>query len=318
MDPDLLVGDIGGTNGRFGLVDPDGLRPRRVLVEEGAAHASFAAALAAYLDKTGARPRRAALAVAGPVGEDGRARVTNRPSWEMDPRDLKRRFGFDDVLVINDFVAQAASLPHLDPSETVPIGAASPRGDVKAAVGPGTGLGVAALIPDGGGWRPLASEGGHVDFAPLDAVEAAAFEIIRRKTGRVSAEHVVSGPGLALLHDALAEAEGLSLPGIAPGEIAAAAAAGEPQALATARLFLTMLARFAGDVALTFGARGGVHLCGGVTPNLMPVLDPEAFRAAFEAKSPHEAMMRGIATVVVTSPVAGLVGAAAVATRARG
>ena len=79
-----------------------------------------------------------------------------------------------------------------------------------------------------------------------------------------------------------------------------------------------MLARFAGDVALTFGARGGVHLCGGVTPNLMPVLDPEAFRAAFEAKSPHEAMMRGIATVVVTSPVAGLVGAAAVATRARG
>lgn len=312
----VLVGDIGGTNGRFGLVDDGALRPDRIESEPGDAHERFEDALGAFLEKTGEKPDRAALAVAGPVDDRGHARITNRQNWVIDPDALKQRFGFSDVLVMNDFVAQAASLPHLSDDETVSLGAARPRRAVKAAVGPGTGLGVAALLPEGeDGWQPLPSEGGHVEFAPVTAEEAAAFKIIRRAMGRVSAEYVVSGPGLARLHDALAEAQGKPAPGLKPAEITEAAVKGEREALATAKLFLTMLARFAGDMALTFGAHGGVYFCGGVAPHLLPVLDVKAFRAAFEAKSPHDEMMSRTATVVVTSPIAGLIGASAMAAR---
>lgn len=311
----VLVGDIGGTNGRFGLVEDGGLRPSGIEIEPGEAHETFEAALAAYLDRLDARPRRAAFAIAGPIGDDGRGVLTNRRNWIVDPQALKSRFGFDEVLAMNDFVAQAASLPHLEADETVLIGDAAPRRDVKAAVGPGTGLGVAALLPEGDGWRPLPSEGGHVEFAAVDARETTAFEILRRRLGRISAEYVVSGPGLARLHDALAEAEGRAPPGLDPSAITKAAMEGEAEAAATAALFLAMLARFAGDMALTFGAKGGVYLCGGVAPHLLPILDAAAFRAAFEAKAPHDGLMRATATVVVTSPVAGLVGCAAMAAR---
>lgn len=314
----VLVGDIGGTNGRFGLVGDDRLRPDGVVSEPGEAHATFEAALGAALDRLGGRPSRAALAVAGPVGEDGRAVITNRRGWTIDPERLKARFGFAEVLVINDFVAQAAALPHLDASETAQIGDAPPRRAVKAAVGPGTGLGVAALLPDGPDWRPMASEGGHVEFAPVSAREAAAFAILRRSFERISAEHVVSGPGLARLHDALAEIDGGAPSGLDPAAIAAQALGGEARASETVALFLSMLARFAGDMALTFGAAGGVYLCGGVAPHLLPALDPAAFRAAFEAKAPHGPLMREIATVVVTSGRAGLIGAAAIAAARRG
>jgi glucokinase len=312
----VLVGDIGGTNGRFGLLEDGGLRPERIESEPGDAHKRFEDALGAFLEKAEQKPDRAALAVAGPVDDRGNARITNRQSWMIDPEALKKRFGFSDVLVMNDFVAQAASLPHLDDGETVFVGAPHPRRAVKAAVGPGTGLGVAALLPEGeDGWRPLPSEGGHVEFAPVTDEEAAAFEIIRKAMGRVSAEYVVSGPGLARLHDALAEARGAPAPGLKPAEITEAAVKGEREALATAKLFLTMLARFAGDMALTFGAHGGVYFCGGVAPRLLPVLDARAFRVAFEAKSPHDEMMSRTATVVVTSPIAGLIGASAMAAR---
>lgn len=307
-----LVGDIGGTHGRFAEVEPGAVTPRAVGVEDGDDHARFEDAVAAYLEKSGARPARAAFAVAGPVSDGRHARITNRQSWEIDADALERRFGFERVAVMNDFVAQAASLPHLPADEVRTIGAPTgERQGVKVAVGPGTGLGVAALVPVNGRWTPLASEGGHIEFAAVDAREAAAFKIIRRARGRVSAEDVVSGPGLARLHDALAEADGHAAPGLDAPAVTAAAVDGDAAALATVTLFLTMLARFAGDMALTFGASGGVYLCGGVVPRLLPMLDAAAFRAVFEAKGPHRAMMAATATMVVTSPVAGLIGAAA-------
>lgn len=313
----LLVGDIGGTNGRFGVVDGRATRPDEVAVEQGDAHASFEDAVAAYLEKLGETPPRAAFAVAGPLDAAGRGRITNRPAWTIDPDALARRFGFERVLTMNDFVAQAASLPHLRQDELSPIGAAVPREATKAALGPGTGLGVAALVrePDGG-WLPLAGEGGHVELAAGDAREAAAIEIVRRATRRVEAETLLSGPGLPRLHAALGELDGRTAAGrVTAPELVAAARDGEPAARETVRLFLTMLARFAGDMALVFGARGGVYLCGGVTPRLLPLIDEAAFRAAFEAKAPHDGLMREISTIVVTSPVAGLIGCAAAARR---
>lgn len=316
-DGALLVGDIGGTNGRFAVVSGDSLGPEHVGVEPGDDHESFEGAVAAYLEKLGRSPQRAAFAVAGPVTDGRVARITNRKAWEIDAGALEQRFGFQRVDVFNDFVAQAASLPHLGASDLVKIGDAAPRAAAKAALGPGTGLGVAGLLPEpGGGWRPVESEGGHVEFAAIDAQEAAAFEILRRARGRVSAEDVVSGPGLVRLHHAFAMIEGRTGALSSPAEITDAAKGGDAAALATIASFLSMLARFAGDVGLTFGARGGVYLCGGVAPRLVEFLDPASFRAAFEAKEPHRAMMEGIATVIVTSPVAGLVGAAAEAKRA--
>ncbi|WP_164919670.1 glucokinase [Hansschlegelia zhihuaiae] len=308
----LLVADIGGTHGRFGLLEGDGLRPGGVGIEEGDAHATFEDAVAAYLGKAGARPDRAVFAVAGPV-DGGRARITNRPNWTIDAGSLRRRFGFAQVTLLNDFAAQALCLPHLEPDETRRIGGARPRAGVKAAVGPGTGLGVAALLPEGNGWRALAGEGGHVEFAAVTPREAAAFEVIRKARGRVSAEDVLSGPGLARLHDAFAAIDGETEPGLQPGEVVASAGSGGARAAATVDAFLDMLARFCGDVALTFGAWGGVHLCGGVAPRLLDRLDAARFRSCFEAKPPHGERLSAVATLVVLSPIAGLIGCAAAA-----
>ncbi|MGA0533138.1 glucokinase [Hansschlegelia sp. KR7-227] len=307
----LIVGDIGGTNSRFGLVDGASPRPRGVGAQPNARHESFDDALAAYLAGAPERPKRAAFAVAGPI--DGRtARLTNRAGWAIDADALARRFGFDAVTLMNDFAAQAAALPHLGPDEVAAIGDVGPSGDAnKAAVGPGTGLGVAALLRVDGQWLPLATEGGHVELAATDAIEWEAFAALRRTLGRVSAEDVLAGPGLARLHGALALARGEAEDSAEPAELTARASEGDARARATITLFLTMLARFAGDVALNYGANGGVYLCGGVAPKLLPFVDAPAFRAAFEAKRPHEERMRKIATLVVTAAEAGLIGCAA-------
>jgi len=303
---DLLVGDIGGTNSRFGLVPPGGLRPYAIATAPDEAYAAFEDAVAAYLQQTGETPGRAVFAVAGPV-RNGAAHLTNR-DWTIDAAALSRRFGFAAVEVVNDFVAQAASLPHLAPDDLRRIGGPEPRPEaVKAAVGPGTGLGVAALLRVEGKWLPVPSEGGHVELAAVSDREAGAFAEIRRRHGRVSAEHVLSGPGLARLHHALHGGAEL-----AAAAVTERATQQDAAALETIEIFLRLLARFAGDVALTFGA-GAVYFCGGVLPKLIGFVDAGAFRSSFEAKGPHLGMMRETATLLVTSPVAGLVGCAALA-----
>lgn len=306
---DLLVGDVGGTNCRFGLVRPGDLQASAIETMRDDRFAAFEDAVAAYLEMTGARPERAVVAVAGPV-RDGAASLTNR-AWTIDAAALARRFGLGAVELVNDFVAQAASLPHLPPDALRRIGGPEPRPDAtKAAVGPGTGLGVAALVRAGGEWLPVPSEGGHVELAAVNDREAAAFAQIRSAHGRVSAEHVLSGPGLARLHQALHG--GAELPA---AQVSERAGRQDPAALETVRIFLSILARFSGDVALTFGA-GAVYFCGGVLPRLIGFVDPEAFRSGFEAKGPHAEMMRETATLLVTSPVAGLIGCAALARQA--
>ncbi|MET0312764.1 MAG: glucokinase [Hansschlegelia sp.] len=308
----LLVGDIGGTNCRFGLADGEDHRPDAMQIEHGDDYPAFEDAVAAYLEGGGARPDRAAFAIAGPVsGRKGR--LTNRTKWVFDADALEKRFGFARVDLVNDFVAQAASLPYLDASELAAIGDARPTDATKAALGPGTGLGVAGLMRVGERWIPIPSEGGHIELAATTEREAAILSIVRRSVGRVSAEALNSGIGMPRLHAALAELEGRALDLTETPQIVAAAQEGEPAAVETATLFLTMFARFAGDMALVFGAHGGVYVCGGVVPRLKTLIDPATFRAAFEAKAPHEAMMRQIATILVSSDVSGLVGCAAIA-----
>ncbi|WP_020179563.1 glucokinase [Methylopila sp. M107] len=310
----LLVGDIGGTNCRFALAGDD-LRPTDAGVEPGDAHPDLESAIGAYLEKSGARADVAAFAVASPIVAGRPTRLTNRRDWVVDPNAIARRFGFARVIVMNDFVAQAASLPRLGPDELVPIGDAAPAEGLKVAVGPGTGLGVAALAPDGTGWRPLPGEGGHIELAAIDEREWAALGVVRRALGRVEAEAVLSGPGMVRLHVALAEIDGAAAPEKTSAEIVALAENGDARALETTDRFVAMFARFCGDLALLYAAEGGVYVCGGIAPRMLKLIDATAFRSAFEAKGSYDAMLRNIATSIVIAPAPGLLGCAAEAWR---
>ncbi|HEY6993030.1 MAG TPA: glucokinase [Xanthobacteraceae bacterium] len=303
-----LLADIGGSKSRFALANSAG-RPERLLVVDNDAVADLDAAVARYLEETGARPRAATLAVAGPV--DGEEVVlTNRTSWRFRRGELARRFGFTRLRVVNDFEAVAWALPRLGAAETRPLGRPlQPREGVKLVLGPGTGLGVAALLPANGRWHVVASEGGHAAFGPQAADEVEVFARLRADCGAVSAERVLSGPGLLRLARALDPRAACH----APETIAASALAREPSAQATARLFVRLLGRFAGSLALTFKALGGVYVTGGVASGLGPLLDEPAFRSAFEAHPPYEALLASIPTLLITCEEPGLIGCAALA-----
>jgi len=306
----VLLADIGGSKSRFALAN-SAARPERILVIDNDTVADLEGAVTRYLDETGAQPRAATLAVAGPIDGEEIA-LTNR-AWRFRRNDFSRRFGFSHLRVVNDFEAIAWALPSLGAAETRLLGSASlPRGKasgVKLVLGPGTGLGVAALLPADGCWHVLASEGGHAAFGPQAADEAEVFARLRQECGAVSAEAVLSGPGLVRLARALDpraachEAE----------TIAASALAREPSAQAAARLFVRLLGRFAGDLALTFKALGGVYIAGGVAGGLGPLLDEPQFRAAFEAHPPYQRLLEAIPTLLITCEEPGLIGCAAVA-----
>jgi len=282
----ILVADIGGTHARFGIVRSRGEVPRELRTIPGQEHESLRSALRAYLSSlSGEHPRRGCIAVAGPV-EPGRFILTNRPQWNTPLSDLKSAFGLDVLDVINDFEALAAALPLLAPGELEPIGEPSAlrMAGSLAVVGPGTGLGVGAAIKTVSGWRALPGEGGHVELASPDPRAIAAIAAAARHFGRVSAERFLSGPGLKLLHVTLGEVDGIPREPQDASAIAASAGAGDAAALDTIAVFFRLLASFAGDVALMFGARGGIFLSGGVTARLKPHIDVHAFRRDFENK----------------------------------
>src|SRR3979411_857480 len=193
-----LLADIGGTKSRFALANAAG-RPERICVGENDTVPDREAAVARYLDETGARPRAATLAIAGPIdGEE--VALTNR-AWRFRSGEFAHRVGVSHLRIVNDFEAIAWALRNLAPTDTRPLGTpVPPRDGVKVVLGPGTGLGVAALLPAGGHWRVVASEGGHASFGPQAADEVEVFSRLRDDCdGVVSAETVLSGPGLVRL-----------------------------------------------------------------------------------------------------------------------
>lgn len=307
MSP-TLVADIGGSKSRFALADSSGNLERVVVIENDTV-ADLEAAVARYLEETGACPRAATLAVAAPV--DGEEVVlTNRKAWRLRRREFAERFGFLHLRVLNDFEAIAWALPHLGAAHTRPLGKPeAPREGVKVVLGPGTGLGVAALVAVNGRWHVVASEGGHASFGPQAPDEIDVFAKVRDEYGVVSAEAVLSGPGLVRLARALDPRAGCH----APETIVASALAREPSAQAAARLFVRLLGRFAGGLALTFKALGGVYIAGGVACGFGPLLDEPQFRAAFEAHPPHANLLKTIPTLLITCEQPGLIGCAALA-----
>ncbi|MEV4102798.1 glucokinase [Nonomuraea sp. NPDC049649] len=301
-----LVADIGGTNARFGLVTAPGAAPSQVAVMPGAGYPTLSDAVAAYLAEHagGARPGAACLAVAGPIDGD-RYQLTNSP-WAGSVRDLDVPY----AKLLNDFEALAVSLPHLGAGELVSLGGPAPSHGVKAVLGPGTGLGVGGLVPAGQGWVALPGEGGHVTVPAADDRE---LEIVRalRAEGldQVVAEHVLSGPGLARLHRALARVHGADAPPLVAAEIVARL--DDPLCSETVEVFCGMLGSFAGNVALTLGARGGVYLGGGVLPRIVERVCASSFRARFTANPDMSAYLSGIGTSLIVAAQPALTGAAA-------
>lgn len=314
-----LVGDIGGTNARFGLFD--GTAVRRVRTLAGADHATLEAAVEAYLGavSVAARPRRAALAVACPVTGD-RVRLTNQ-IWEFSIEEARRRLALDRLEVLNDFEALALALPLLDATGTRSIREGTPEpGEPLALLGPGTGLGVGGLIPVQGRWVPLATEGGHRDLAAADDREWEIVRAVSRRYGHVSVERVLSGPGLVNIYRALMDLDGETGEDPAPAVIvrraAGAAGADAGRAREAVRLFSAWLGAVAGDLALTLGARGGVFLGGGMLPKMGPVFDDAAFVRRFLDKGRFRAYLEPVPIRVIVERQAALRGAAQALTEA--
>lgn len=308
-----LLADIGGTHARFSVLGPEG-PPSTPVVLRASRFADFRSALDAFLDGEGAGRdfSAAAVCVAGPVTEKG-VTLTNS-GWRLSRETLREATGAEDARIVNDFTAVALALTELGEADLRKLGGdAAERGAAKAVLGPGTGLGVSGLVPDGcGGYAPLAGEGGHVDLAPAGAREMAVLERLAERFGHVSAERVLSGPGLQNLFTAVSDDGRGEAP--APKDIAAMAKAGSSAAAAEAvALFTGWLGAVAGNLALTLGARGGVYIGGGVVPAWGEDFDAASFRARFEAKGRFRDYMRGIPTWVITHPHPAFVGLAALA-----
>ena len=313
FDFPVLVADVGGTNARFSLkATPEAALCPPVHVRTGD-YAGLGEAIEAILPKLAERPRAVIACGAGPI-VDGKLKLSNAP-WLIDGREIGARLGLGGGLLLNDFEAQALSLPVIPDAWTRHIGPRLPQAEgPRLILGPGTGLGVAALIEAGGRHTPVSSEFCHMGFGPASDEEWAIWPHLERAHGRITTESVVCGQGLARVYRARLLAKGVEPQFDDPAAVTAAALA-DPQSEAAegVRLYWRIVGRLAGDAAIAFVARGGVTLAGGVLPRLVDLLDDAAFRAAFEDKAPVEALARAIPTRLVTHADSVLVGMAAIA-----
>ncbi len=313
IDETALVADVGGTHARFALVSGGSMAPQLLAKVACADYPRLDAAIADQLDRLppALRPRRAAIAVAAVVSSDV-VRLTNL-DWEFSVEELRQGLDLDELLLLNDFEALAWSLPQLRDDELRRVGGgrADPRGP-RAVIGPGTGLGVSGLIPCRGGWAAIRGEGGHVSFSPADERELALLACVWKDFPHVSAERLVSGIGLPMLHRAVCRVDGLPYRELPVAEIAQHARDGtDAGCAATIASFGAMLGTLAGNLALTLGATGGVYIGGGIVPKLGAAFERSAFRERFESKGRFASHNAAIPTWVIHAETPALVGAAA-------
>ena len=301
----ILVGDVGGTRTRFALAARRNGDFEIASVETSPTTPDVAAKVARYL--AGRSVESAAFGAAGPVGAESAIRLTNA-GVQLVATELASAAGLPHVLLVNDFRAIAAGIPHLPPDSLQPCGGGDPvAGEAFVVLGPGTGLGTAIGTPGAGAWNVIQGDGGHADLAPVDDEELEIWQRLRSAHGRVSAETVLSGPGLERLYAVIAGRR------LGAAEIDAAAWRGEPDAVRTHALFTRSLGRVAGNLALVAGARGGVYLAGGILPRWSGRLDVAAFRRAFEDKGQYAAWLRAIPCFLIMHPHPGLLGLAVLA-----
>jgi len=310
----ILIGDIGGTNARFSILLDAYAEPKPFPNVRTADYPTIDDAIQKIvLDTSSVQPRSAILAIAGPI--DGDEIDLTNCDWVVRPKGMIADLGFEDVLVVNDFEAQALAVAALSDEYREALGTSNePHMASRVVLGPGTGLGVAGLVYARHMWFPVPGEGGHVDVGPRSERDFQIFPHLKRIEGRVSAEEILSGRGVVNIYQAVCAADGVQPAFSDPADITAHGLNGtNSQAVETLSLFATYLGRVAGDMALIFMARGGVYLAGGISQKIIPALKGPEFRAAFEDKAPHTELMGTIPTFVVTHPQAALAGLASFA-----
>ena len=301
-----LLADLGATNSRFAISSSAG-RVRRVRIYPADNFKTPLAAIRHYLSELprSQQPSEGVLAVAAPI-VGGRVRFVNR-GWSFDIETLRKAVGLKRLIVLNDLEAQAYALLDLTRSDCSRIGRGrAARGAPILAIGPGTGLGMAALIPHHTHPHVIAGEGGHATLAANDSEEERVLALLRKRFGHASVERALSGPGLSALYTALSPRGRGAL---SPPEVARRAQArSDSVAVGSAKLFSRLLGGFCGDMALAFGALGGVYLVGGVVPGLGRAFDTSAFRTAFEAKGRYRDYLARVPVFLVKRNDLGLRG----------
>ena len=313
MSASSLIIDIGGTNARV-AVAADG-EPQDVSVHSTSEVVDLKTFLQSVVEARGVERGQLGLALPGPVrGEKGaRESFWWREAWHVDEAGLCQALNLESVFLMNDFAAQALALPHLRAEDLVRLGdtGQAQEGGNRVVVGPGTGLGVAGLVPGGHGrFIPIVGEGGHVDFAPSTDEEVVIFKVLQKHYGHVSPERVISGPGLEALYHAIGALREESFAEKSAPQIAEAAESGDGIARHAISMMSALLGAVAGDLALSFGATAGVFISGGVIPALGSLFDEEAFRRRFEEKGRFTFYTEAIPTWLITRDHPGLLGLA--------
>jgi glucokinase len=317
----ILAGDIGATNTRLAWFDVSNgaLVPGVARTYPSRQQASLDAIVATFLTEAPGRIRHACLGIAGPVRE-GHVEATNLP-WVVDARSLALQLGLDRVVLVNDLEANAwglAALPDTD-FAVLQAGVAAPTGNA-AVISAGTGLGEAGLVWDGRCHRPVASEGGHADWAPRDEVQVALWRFLGAEVGHVSVERVLSGPGLHNIYRFLRDGQGLAEPdwladllrNEAPAPvIGRVGLEGRAEICVRALgLFVAIYGAEAGNLGLRMLATAGVYLGGGIAPRILPALRNPAFLGAFTGKGRFRPLLEEMPVRVVLNDQAALLGAA--------
>lgn len=307
----LLVADIGGTNARFALVVSGEKRLSQFMNLPTRDYSGIVPAACEYLGQLSCElPSRACIAVACPVWGDTVSLTNNDWSFSID--EVRQSLKMGQLMVVNDFKALAAGVPLLSADERVQIGNGSPIPDRPISViGPGTGLGVATIVPDGGRHFVLDGEGGHVGFAPGNEREIEILRLLSRQFGRVSTERILSGEGMATLYRVLAKIDGVDSITLAAADIIEQAKSNScSRCLETVSIFCAILGSFAGDTAMTLSSQGGVFIGGGIVPRIVELIKDSPFRARFESKGRTSSFIKNVPTYLISTEHTALTGAA--------
>jgi glucokinase len=305
-----LIADVGGTNARFAIAQ--GGAYQELTQIEVSRYASLQDALADYLKglPPSLRPAAAMIAVAGPVFGD-RITLTNS-NWSFAISEMKRSLGMRVLRVVNDFAGTAMAMPYLPAADCFPVGRRAKAADGPIGViGPGTGLGVGALVPDSGRWVLVPGEGGHVTLPTATRAEDEIAAYLRTRWDHVSAERALSGAGLVNLYEAICAIEGRKAQPMSPADVTDHAMRGSDDACVQAfGHFCAILGTVAGDLALTLGASGGIYIAGGILLRFKEAFAASAFRERFESKGRFRGFLETIPTSLVLESSPALLGLA--------
>ncbi|SET35639.1 glucokinase [Thorsellia anophelis] len=312
----LLVGDIGGTNARLGLCDFATGEISQIENYPTADYPGIESVIEIYLAKhatpSNIKIDKGCLAIATAITSDKISMTNNH--WSFSITEVKNRFGFTSLFMINDFTAVSMAIPMLSDKDVIQFGGQAAHKDKPIGVyGAGTGLGVSYLIPADGKWVTFPAEGGHVEFSPSNDEEIAILNYTRKfYQGRVSAERILSGMGLVNIYNALCEMQNITPEQLEPKDITERALSQSCKICQrTLENFCILLGRFGGNLALTLGAFGGIYLAGGIVPRFLSFFEQSDFRKGFEDKGRFSEYMEKIPVFLITHPQTGLLGSGA-------